>query len=73
MRVGVYVDGFNLYYGARGLAGRGTPGGRWLDLCGLAADLVGRRSSWAGAEVTRLLVGRVFHVRARRVRCRRAW
>ncbi|HEY7200404.1 MAG TPA: NYN domain-containing protein, partial [Candidatus Dormibacteraeota bacterium] len=31
MRVGVYVDGFNLYYGARGLCGRGTAGWRWLD------------------------------------------
>jgi hypothetical protein len=51
----VYVDGFNLYYGARGLAGRGTPGWRWLDLRGLAADLVGRRSSWAGAEVSRVV------------------
>jgi hypothetical protein len=25
MRIGVYVDGFNLYYGARWLCGRGTP------------------------------------------------
>ena len=25
MRIGVYVDGFNLYYGARGICGRGTP------------------------------------------------
>ena len=24
MRVGVYVDGYNLYYGMRGLCGRGT-------------------------------------------------
>ena len=29
MRIGVYVDGFNLYYGARTLCGRGTPGWRW--------------------------------------------
>ena len=42
MRIGVYVDGFNLYYGARSLCGRGTPGWRWLDLRGLAAHLVGR-------------------------------
>jgi hypothetical protein len=55
VRVGVYVDGFNLYYGARGLAGRGTPGWRWLDLRGLAADLVGRRSSWTDAQVTRVV------------------
>jgi hypothetical protein len=51
----VYVDGFNLYYGARGLAGRGTPGWRWLDLRGLASDLVSRRTSWADAQVTRVV------------------
>jgi len=55
MRVGVYVDGFNLYYGARGLCGRGTPGWRWLDLSALAASLVGRRTSWEGAAVTRVV------------------
>lgn len=55
MRVGVYVDGFNLYYGARGLAGRGTPGWRWLDLRGLATDLVSRRTGWADAQVTRVV------------------
>jgi hypothetical protein len=51
----VYVDGFNLYYGARGLCGRGTPGWRWLDLRSLTTDLVGRRSSWDGATVHRLV------------------
>jgi hypothetical protein len=45
VRIGVYVDGFNLYYGARGLCGRGTPGWRWLDLRALATDLAGRRSN----------------------------
>jgi hypothetical protein len=55
VRIGVYVDGFNLYYGGRGLCGRGTPGWRWLDLRALAADLVGRRASWAGAEVDRVV------------------
>jgi hypothetical protein len=49
------VDGFNLYYGARGLCGRGTRGWRWLDLRSLAADLVGRRTSWAGARVDRVV------------------
>jgi hypothetical protein len=51
----VYVDGFNLYYGARGLCGRGTPGWRWLDLRGLAVDLVGRRTAWAAARVERVV------------------
>jgi hypothetical protein len=55
MRVGVYVDGFNLYYGARGLCGRGTSGWRWLDLRTLATDLVSRRTSWPGAQVDRVV------------------
>ena len=36
MKVGVYVDGYNLYYGGRGICGRGVPGWRWLDLRSLA-------------------------------------
>lgn len=32
MRVGVYVDAFNLYYGARKHCTRGTAGWRWLDI-----------------------------------------
>lgn len=51
----MYIDGFNLYYGARGLCGRGTPGWRWLDLRGLAAELVGRRTSWADASIERVV------------------
>jgi len=51
----VYIDGFNLYYGARGLCGRGTPGWRWLDLRALAADLAGRRSNWPGAQIHRVV------------------
>jgi hypothetical protein len=39
-RVGVYIDAFNVYYGARTLCGRGTPGWRWLDIVALAADLI---------------------------------
>lgn len=52
MRVGVYVDGFNLYYGARELCGRGRAGWRWLDLEALATDLIGRRKNWAAAGAT---------------------
>jgi hypothetical protein len=55
MRSGVYIDGFNLYYGARGLCGRGTPGWRWLDLRGLGTDLVSRRANWPGAQVERIV------------------
>jgi hypothetical protein len=51
MRVGVYVDGFNLYYGARGLCGRGTPGWRWLDIRALVQRIVSRISRWQGAII----------------------
>ena len=54
MRVGIYIDGFNLYYGARGVCGRGTPGWRWLDLRALAETLVAR-SGWPDAEVARVV------------------
>jgi hypothetical protein len=57
MRVGAYIDGFNLYYGARDFCRRGTPGWRWLDLEALATDLVNRRVAWvqAGAAVTKVV------------------
>lgn len=55
VRIGAYIDGFNLYYGARGLCGRGTSGWRWLDLRGLAVDLAGRRSNWPGAQIHRVV------------------
>ena len=55
MRLGVYIDGFNLYYGGRGICGRGTPGWRWLDLRDLAARLIARRISLRGASIARLV------------------
>lgn len=55
MRIGVYVDGFNLYYGARGLCGRGTAGWRWLDLRALATRLVAHQSPWVDPRVTRVV------------------
>jgi hypothetical protein len=55
VRIGVYVDGFNLYYGGRALCGRGTSGWRWLDLRALASSLIGRRTNWADAELARLV------------------
>ena len=54
--MGVYIDGFNLYYGARGLCGRGTPGWRWLDLRSLSqAFLAGPGSGWANASISRVV------------------
>lgn len=46
MNVGIYIDGYNLYYGGRGLCGRSTPGWRWLDLKALASGLIATRSRW---------------------------
>lgn len=52
MKVGIYVDGYNLYYGGRGICGRGQPGWRWLDLRRLVSDVVSRESGWAeGSDV----------------------
>jgi uncharacterized LabA/DUF88 family protein len=55
MRVGLYVDAFNLYYGARSLCGRGTPGWRWLDLRSLGDALVARTSIWPEAYIHRVI------------------
>ena len=55
MRVGVYVDGYNLYYGARGLCGRGTPGWRWLDIRALSRLIVGRVTGWRPARIDRVV------------------
>lgn len=55
MRIGVYVDGFNLYYGARGCCGKSTPGWRWLDIRALAETLIKARTNWAGARLERVV------------------
>jgi hypothetical protein len=55
MRVGVYVDGFNLYYGARHTCGRGSAGWRWLDIRGLAKDVVEERENWNDPEIVRVV------------------
>ena len=49
MKIGVYVDGYNLYYGGRGICGRGTPGWRWLDVRALAQAVISSQSGWAGS------------------------
>lgn len=54
MRVGLYVDGFNLYYGGRGLCGRASTGWRWLDLRSFGERLVAR-SGWRGAVLERVV------------------
>lgn len=60
MRVGVYIDGFNLYYGAREHCGRSTPGWRWLDPRALATAIL--PGSWLAMDAK---VERVVYCTAR--------
>lgn len=56
MRVGVYVDGFNLYYGGRSqFRGPSAPGWRWLDIRVLADTLIAERKNWQGARIDRVV------------------
>lgn len=55
MRVGVYIDAFNLYFGGRRLCGGSTAGWRWLDVRALAQELLDRRNDWAGATLQRVV------------------
>lgn len=54
MRVGVYVDGFNLYYGARRQMGK-SPGWRWLNIRALVEDVVYAQRGWPDAEIGRIV------------------
>lgn len=51
MRIGVYVDGFNLYYGARGLFSRGTAGWRWIDLRKLSKTILATKPRWKATNL----------------------
>ena len=55
VRVGVYVDGFNLYFGARSVCGRGTRGWRWLDVRALAERLLSWEWLERGAHIDRVV------------------
>lgn len=55
VRVGVYIDGFNLYFGGRSVCGRSTPGWRWLDLRSLTTSLIQRRHNWVGGYAHRIV------------------
>lgn len=67
MRVGVYVDAYNVYYGARQCCGRSTPGWRWLDVRALATTLLAQRQDWPAAVVDRVVY------RTTRPRARSPW
>ena len=65
MRIGVYVDGYNVYYGGRVLCGRNQSGWRWLDLRALADTLIANSRVWPStARLDRLVyyVSRVKQV-----------
>lgn len=55
MRVGVYVDGYNLYYGGRSCCGRGTPGWRWLDVRSLVTAVIATQGAWSGVVIDRIV------------------
>lgn len=55
MRVGVYVDGYNLYYGGRSACGRGTAGWRWLDIRGLVRGVITAQRSWSQPQIERVV------------------
>lgn len=54
LRVGIYVDAFNLYYGAREHCGRGEAGWRWLDIESLCEGFIDK-GSWGNAEIVRIV------------------
>jgi hypothetical protein len=53
VRVGIYIDAFNLYYGGRSRCGAGTAGWRWLDVRALAASLI--PAAWPTAHIARVV------------------
>lgn len=54
MRVGVYVDAFNLYYGGRGFCGRNATGWKWLNIFAFTQQIVEEHSNWSDFEIVRM-------------------
>lgn len=55
IRVGVYVDGYNLYYAGISHCGKSEPGWRWLDVGLLAENEIRKRENWSNFEITRIV------------------
>lgn len=52
----MYIDGFNLYYGGRGICGKSVAGWRWLDLRKLSNRLLTNAGSgWTAAQIDRVV------------------
>ena len=54
LRVGVYIDGFNLFYGGIELH-RHDSTWMWLDLRSLVSSIVKSRAEWVGSEIHRVV------------------
>lgn len=54
MRVGVYIDGYNLYYGAKKQCAGRVAHWKWIDVRGLVSEVVAAQRSWAGARIERV-------------------
>lgn len=54
MRIGVYIDGYNLYYGGRYLFGREVAGWRWLDMRAVFTS-VAARHGWSPSDPLRIV------------------
>ena len=62
MRVGVYIDGMNLYFGGRAIVGRNALGWRWLDVRRLSERLLEGVPGWLdrGALLQRVVYCTAF-------------
>ncbi|CAL8973816.1 hypothetical protein CELL_01626 [Cellulomonas sp. T2.31MG-18] len=55
MRVGVYIDGYNLYYGTKRQCKTATSSWKWLDLRSLVTSVVSSQRSWPDATIERIV------------------
>jgi hypothetical protein len=55
MRIGIYIDGYNVYYAGHKLCGRARAGWRWLDLRAMTQALLGRANAWPAAEIAHIV------------------
>lgn len=54
MRVGVYIDGYNLYYGGKKHCDPASHW-KWLDIRALVSDVVSAQRIWPDAQITRIV------------------
>jgi uncharacterized LabA/DUF88 family protein len=55
MRVGIYIDGYNLYYGGRHLVGGSGEHWKWLDVRALMRSIVTAQRGWPDAVIDRIV------------------